>query len=60
MANAFKIGDTVQLKSGGPIMTVVNVGTSASNIESVWCQWFNDKGKPESGTFPVAAVLSAD
>ena len=35
----FNIGDTVQLKSGGPIMTVQSV----QNDGSLWCVWFNTK-----------------
>ncbi len=31
----FKTGDTVQLKSGGPIMTVVRY-----EDKEVYCQWF--------------------
>ena len=39
MENKFKIGDLVQLKSGGPIMTV----TSSPQTEEKYhtCSWFN-------------------
>lgn len=33
----FKEGDTVRLKSGGPIMTVTGKQTDGS----YWCIWFN-------------------
>lgn len=33
----FKEGDTVQLKSGGPIMTV----QSKQGDGTYWCIWFN-------------------
>lgn len=35
----FSVGDTVQLKSGGPIMTVGSV-----DEEGLSCVWFTDKG----------------
>ncbi len=62
----FNIGDIVQLKSGGPQMTVQRIIGSDSNFMikaadeflktqgfaegDVVCQWFNDN-KLESGTF---------
>ena len=47
---AFNDGEVVQLKSGGPLMTV-----KFSDGRSVICQWFNNvKGiqKLEEATFP--------
>ena len=41
----FSVGDMVQLKSGGPIMTVTQIDGN-----EVWCQWFDDK-KPEEMKF---------
>ena len=38
MSNFFKVGDQVQLKSGGPVMTVKEI----SGGESILCVWFND------------------
>lgn len=35
--NEFKEGDTVQLKSGGPVMTV----DSDQGDGTVWCIWFS-------------------
>lgn len=35
----FVIGDTVQLKSGGPIMTIHKVNTNAPVVS---CVWFHD------------------
>lgn len=37
----FKVGDVVQLKSGGPRMTITYV-TERGTFE---CSWFNDAGK---------------
>lgn len=42
----FEIGDVVQLKSGGPVMTVYNVDGS-----SIGCIWFDDKNKKISAPF---------
>ena len=36
----FKVGDIVQLKSGGPPMTVTQVNTNLVGISEVKCQWF--------------------
>lgn len=36
MAEAFKVGDVVQLKSGGPVMTVETILLGGD----VKCQWF--------------------
>ena len=51
----FKTGDLVQLKSGGPIMTV----TSVDVVTDVSTSWFAGK-KLERGTFPYDALSPAD
>jgi uncharacterized protein YodC (DUF2158 family) len=48
MAQAFKVGDVVQLNSGGPKMTVANVQTDGN----VRCAWFSPDGKLENAVFP--------
>lgn len=50
----FKEGDVVRLKSGGPRMTVTNVGDRLGTA-SVWCSWFVGN-KRDSEVFPVGAV----
>jgi uncharacterized protein YodC (DUF2158 family) len=47
----FKRGDTVKLKSGGPVMTVTNVGKDMADEEKVWVTWFNDKGELKQSSF---------
>jgi len=47
----FKVGDTVQLKSGGPVMTV----HSLEEHDNVYCSWF-DGPKPTGGTFKAAML----
>ena len=54
MGNEFKAGDTVRLKSGGPLMTVESVGDHYGTTK-VWCSWFQGT-KLENGTFAVEAV----
>ena len=46
----FTVGTLVQLKSGGPVMTVEKVYTAADGDPRVSCQWF-DKSKPSSEKF---------
>ncbi|MGA8414155.1 MAG: DUF2158 domain-containing protein [Xanthobacteraceae bacterium] len=50
----FKVGDTVQLKSGGPKMTVTGVGSDFGQA-TVWCAWF-DGTMQRSDHFPIDAV----
>ena len=52
MAEKFKIGDIVQLKSGGPKMTVTKVLEEGVNTA-----WFAGS-KKEAGTFPFEAVMA--
>jgi uncharacterized protein YodC (DUF2158 family) len=54
VAMAFKVGDTVQLKSGSPRMTVIVVGTTAEGKEIVECAWF-DGTQRQNGNFPSEA-----
>lgn len=54
MAEEFVVGDTVQLKSGGEVMTVEAV--SAKDVDCVWSQ---DK-KVERATFVAATLRKFD
>jgi uncharacterized protein YodC (DUF2158 family) len=40
----FQPGDLVQLKSGGPLMTVEQVGELTIGGQGVWCVWFEKVG----------------
>jgi uncharacterized protein YodC (DUF2158 family) len=51
----FKIGDIVQLKSGGPAMTVVNF----DGIGWLICNWIDKSQKLQSHAFPPDAVIHA-
>ena len=56
----FKVGDTVRLKSGGPRMTVTDVGNRPKEGAVVWCAWFDDKRNEKTGFYPAAAVEPDD
>jgi uncharacterized protein YodC (DUF2158 family) len=58
---AFKVGDIVQLKSGGPDMTVGELDTAmGTQREIVRCKWFGGR-KLESGSFaPESLILSSE
>jgi uncharacterized protein YodC (DUF2158 family) len=58
MSGAFKSGDVVRLKSGGPKMTVTNAGTAHMTGEAfVECAWFVGT-KAETASFPPAALAA--
>lgn len=60
MADAFKPGDVVALKSGGPKMTVTQVGIANLTGEpTVWCVWFDGVKKLED-TFPPESLKVAE
>ena len=45
-------GDTVRLKSGGPIMTVLQ----ADHPDTVDVSWFDDKKEVKYSSFPMHAL----
>jgi uncharacterized protein YodC (DUF2158 family) len=47
----FKAGDLVNLRSGGPYMTVVDVGRETGQV---WCRWAD-----QSGTIRETALTPA-
>ncbi len=54
MADEIKPGDVVQLKSGGPKMTVARLETFSGKVMVV-CDWF-DGQKTDRNTFPVESL----
>lgn len=50
----FNVGDVVRLKSGGPKMTVTQIGERLG-APTVWCSWF-DGTKKLDGDFPPSAL----
>ena len=57
----FKKGDTVRLKSGGPLMTVLDLGNygPAGPNDGVKCVWF-DGPRREEDVFDSAVLKSSD
>ncbi len=53
MAKEFNIGDIIQLKSGGPKMTVMSLPDVRGGY--IRCQWFAGS-KLESGSFPQESL----
>jgi len=54
MEQQIKSGDVVQLKSGGPHMTVSNLHEWQGRTEAN-CDWFEGT-KPMSGSFPLTSL----
>jgi uncharacterized protein YodC (DUF2158 family) len=50
---AFKVGDMVVLKSGGPIMTVTHVDKKPILVHT---SWFTDRAVEKAAHFPPAAL----
>ena len=51
-ASTIKPGSVVQLRSGGPYMTVLGISAGFA-----WCQWANDAGTVTEKAFPLVALL---
>lgn len=66
MKQKFKIGAVVNLKSGGPDMTITNDkhGTDTELGEifngEYTCSWFDDKGNRNNYTFPQDSLKKSD
>lgn len=56
---SFRVGDTVRLKSGGPVMTVSKPGrltvggvpVGSEEPGKVFCKWFNEEMDKPKGRF---------
>lgn len=58
MAEEIKAGDTVQLKSGGPVMTADWVGDNYGTMTAN-CTWFVGN-KKDNASFPVTSLRLVD
>jgi len=54
----FKVGDIVQLKSGGPPMTVSRVNSNIVGYTEITCQWFYVQ--METGTFVPDVLIPSE
>ncbi|MBM4042792.1 MAG: DUF2158 domain-containing protein [Planctomycetes bacterium] len=54
MTEELRPGDVVQLRSGGPLMTVASI-----DEHGVTCMWF-DRNKREGAIFPPEALQKED
>jgi uncharacterized protein YodC (DUF2158 family) len=57
MLNSINVRDTVQLRSGGPKMTVINVCVH-NGVSTVGCKWF-EGFKSKSGSFNLHVLKRA-
>ena len=55
MANEFEQGSVVRLKSGSPMMTIVDMNPNGSTGKAV-CQWFSKDNEIQVHTFPLSAL----
>jgi uncharacterized protein YodC (DUF2158 family) len=58
MADDIKAGSVVQLKSGGPLMTVKWVGESGLGEHGAYCQWFIQDKAPWKEAGKLFALTS--
>lgn len=58
MADNFELGDTVELKSGGPTMTIEKIGPrfEGQKEQGAHCAWFNEKNQPQKSWFPLTSL----
>jgi uncharacterized protein YodC (DUF2158 family) len=60
MSNEIKVGDTVELKSGGPVMTVSSIGAIVEGGKVyAYCDWF-EGSKNMQASFPLTSVKVVD
>jgi uncharacterized protein YodC (DUF2158 family) len=59
MANGFQVGDTVELKSGGPTM-VIDRMEAIEQAQGAVCSWFDQKMAPQKRWFPLTSLKKAD
>lgn len=59
MAEEIKVGDIVWLKSGGPQMTVDEIGHyefTGGGPLSAKCSWFDSKNERKKDVFPLTSL----
>ncbi len=53
--NEFAKGETVQLRSGGPVMTV-----QVRSQSLVYCIWFTEDGARKEGNFEISTLVKVE
>ena len=53
---SFSIGDIVRLKSGGPVMTVIEIGGLVGSTRYMHCNWFRAGDEVTGQAFPERAL----
>src|SRR6516162_11654533 len=59
-AMMFKVGDVVQLKSGGTLMTVSKLFKSPEGREMVQCTWLDKKPREHRAAFVIDTLEAAE
>jgi len=59
MSNGLENGDTVQLKSGGPVMTIDTIATD-NGQQGATCSWFDDDNRIQKRWFPLTSLNKVD
>lgn len=58
--SSFSKGQTVRLKSGGPTMTIEDVGSIEGIEQAALCVWFDDKKELKRANFDQALLKYYD
>jgi uncharacterized protein YodC (DUF2158 family) len=58
---AFKEGDVVELKSGGPKMTIKRIFQKPGSKRTMaFCGWFDNQNRSQSESFELEALKKAE
>ncbi len=57
---ALQVGDTVRLKSGGPLMTVESTDYSNGAVNCIWFCDDENKAEPKTHVFPQETLTKED
>ncbi|HVS93393.1 MAG TPA: DUF2158 domain-containing protein [Mucilaginibacter sp.] len=57
MSNELKAGDEVQLRSGGPVMTIDSINTETGRAA---CVWFDSKHVMQTAKFAISTLDKYD